>query len=469
MSERDIFKDFTINKVFDKMLEKVIFESLTTTGLFGYAEYRSLERTYMGNFTDGYFIQGDPEELSNVTLLRQYLTFINGKMELRDLVRVLSIINKRSELIDLGLTVGSWHAVTSWDLASNDVANAGKEARLLILHKVLTSSPDEYMFNMISDEYLRAVIDKYDRVAYSLDAVDIITTIPTCPEDRQFVYMLLFAVYAFTCIKTYGHATTNTAMIAETALQLCGTGIIPLDYYFKKIYTSFKDVDLIVNYNLLTSIYGSETEYGSRIRDSILAPTITGQFKHGFSSIVKRYLTLTSSRYEVDDIYFKIIGSWKDTGIWAKSDIRKDVSYINQLNSAQFRDSGLKTLIDAEEIIIPHVLFSVLKSILEVSPELDSNVSLYDLPIFDRSTYSLWDEETIAGKLRTMFRQELFTDLPAWKHCLLILLYLKVDCKLPIIVTKENLTNDLIEQINFYCDLYKDVGAGKDYKYMLSP
>lgn len=469
MEDNDLFMDFTKNKVFDTLLAQRISQCIGINGLFGYTEFRSLERIYLSSNVDGRFLQETPEELSNSTLLKNYRNFINNAPTLRNLVRVLSIINERNTMIDHGITVGSWHNVSSWDLASNEVHNVGKEARLLIIHKILNHTKEDYMFNMVSDEYLRVAIDKYDRTPYSHEAVDLITSLPACLEDRRLVYLLLFAVYAFTCIKTYGHAETNTKSLAEVALQLCGTGITCLDYYFKRIYVTFKDVDLMVNYNLLSSIYGSEHDYAVLNNESIFALNLSGQFKHSFGNVLKRYLTLENSRYDVDNIYFKIIQTWKNSGVWAKGDIRKDVSYINRLTTKNTKADFIKTQIDETNTMIPHTLFSILKSIMDISPELDDNINLYDLPIMSSYAEDLFDSTGRIDLLRNLFQSELFNEMPAWKHALLILLYLNITCKLPIVVTKKNLTADIKNQVQFYYELYNETGYGKDYTYMLSP
>lgn len=220
MTDRDIFTDFTQRKLFDRLLDSVIKTNLESVGLFGYENYTGLERAYQTNFPGGHYAMDELDELSNVSLLKNYLNFINGEVTIRNFVRVVSIINKRAELIDIGFTVGQWHNVSSWDLASNDVYNVGKEARLLLLHKILNKDSENYMFNLVSDEYIRTVIEKYERMQYSREAVDLICSLPVCDEDRDFVYLLFFAIFIFTCIKSYGNSETNSESIADVALQL---------------------------------------------------------------------------------------------------------------------------------------------------------------------------------------------------------------------------------------------------------
>lgn len=470
MTERDIFHDFTEGKKFDQLLNKVISDNLQATGLFGYSNYRSLERAYLTNFPDGRFTTESTDELSNVSLLKNYLNFVNDKVTIRNFVRVISIINKRAELIDMGLTIGQWHDVSSWDLASNDVVNVGKEARLLLLHKILNGHTEKYMFNLVSTEYIRSTIEKYERMEYSKEAVDLICSLPVRPEDKDFVYLLFFSIFTFTCIKSYGSSETNSKVIADVALQLCGTGILTFDYYCKRIYDTFKDVDVLINYTLISSIYGNEEDYTFKQTSSILNVNLNGYFKHSLTQVFKHYFSKEDKKYDIDNIYYKIIASWKDSGVWAKGDIRDDIGYLGVLSRTDYSDGITKTLVDSEDIILPHFLFAIMKSILEIDPELESSVSLYDLRIVENELYGgIFEDVSFRGRLRSMFSSSFFRDLPSWKHCLLIMLYLNVACKLPIAISRENLTKDLKEQIDFYYNLYKDVGSGKELKFMLSP
>lgn len=473
--DRDLFSDFNKDGRFKALLGNLIGESVKRNGLFGYTNFRDLEKLYMHNFADGNISGADD---SPSALLQSYANFVNAPLGIRELVNIITVSNRRSAVIDHSILAKDITPVSPWDVASSDVINVGKEARLLMLHKLLNHTDDNYMFQMISMEYLRVVINKFDYTTHSTEAIDIIAGLAVDVSDRDIVLLLLFAVYTFTCVKTFGNPVTNSKQMAEVALQLCGTGVGKLDYYLKRIYIAFKDVDLVVNYNLLHSIYATAIDMVYKCKDSIYSVESWGTFKHTFSSMLKAYLTFESSTaYELDDSYFKMFTAWKDHGILPKGDIRDTVRYIKVLR----KDNGdsanlLKTVLDHEHGLQTNLMFVVLNSILEFSPDLDSVIDLYHIPIMANDAYVSGTKRTtsiftdnVGDVLRNLLGVTIFTEMPAWKHCLLILTFLRIDRGLPMDITVNNMTDDIRREITFYYNLYQGVESGTPYKFMLSP
>lgn len=498
MNNRDLFTDFT-NGVFDARIKACINESLSKNGLFGYVRFRELENIYASNFpAEAYRPEMDIAEeetrgqyKSSTALLNRYLAFINTPLSIQRLAHIISVVNRRTTTLDHSVLERDVTPISTWDVASNDVINAGKEARLLLLHKVVNLTTDDYMFQMISDEYLRAVINKFECKEFSAEAVDIIGRIVGDSRDTHFIIMLIFAVFAFTCVKTYGAPTSNSKLIAEVALQLCGTGIVYMDYYFRRIYDEFINTDLTINFNLLSSIYSADLELVARQEQTIHNLRRTAGQRNKFSSLLRNYLKAESSyEYDIDDKYFDAFTAWKEHGVIQKGDVRSSIKYIRALTTDTNRISaGVKTVLDNEVGILPNYMVIVLKAILEASPDLDTTLNLRRLALFRRQdrliteskvtsydkvpSYMDWAPgmfpDTVGDILQDFMSSSVYTEIPAWKHCLFILTYMRYGCGLPMTIRVSHLTDDIRDTINTYYNLYRGIEVGTAYKFMLSP
>lgn len=487
MNNRDLFTDFT-NGVFNDRIKACVDRTMQLNGLFGYKRFRELENIFRGNFpAESYNAAMDmPTDVStgqydsSRALLNRYAAFINNPLTIERLAHIVSVVNRRTSSVDHSVLDRDIHPISIWDVASNDVVNAGKEARLLLLHKVVNRTSDDYMFQMISDEYLRAVINKFEYSDFSAEAVDIIGRIVGDTDDPGWVIMLLFATFAFTCVKTYGAPTTNSKLIAEVALQLCGTGVVEMDYYFRRIHNEFKDTDLTINYNLLSSIYSADLQMVTRLDNTVHnLPIPTGNISM-FSSLLRGYLKSESSHeYDIDDLYYNTFTAWKEHRIIEKGDVRDSIKYIRALTKDSNKVSAsLKTIMDSEHGVMANHMVVVLKSILDISPNLDSSFPLRRLSIYkskehlsvpeNEANYKI-SPDTVGEMFTDYMGYSTFTDMPAWKHCLFILTYMRYGCGLPMNIRVEHLTNDIREMIEIYYNLYRGVEVGTPYKYMLSP
>lgn len=476
MFDRDLFAEFA-NGTMDSKLDVVIRNSLDKNGLFGYINFLKLHRDYAVNNIPSFFIGDDVySDCSNKNMLLAYAEFINKPLVALNIARLSFCMSSRQEWVDHGVTIASHDKLSPYDIASSNVENVGKEARLLLLHRTLTGGNTPHVFHMNTAEYLRVVITKFNVKAYSHAAVDLIVGIATSNRDIDTVIYLMFTVLSFTSVKTYGLAETNSKDIAEVALQLCGSGVVALDYYFKKIHEVFHDKELMINYDLLAAIFEDTGRIASKVKTDIFEPTISGTYKRSFAMVLKQYISNESSNSDISDRYFQVLMHWRDNGILPPNDIRDDIRYVNAMCKCLTEISTLKAAIE-NDLVKPHFLFNILKGLIDFSSDLNDNISLWDLDFYNNVSIDAEEDKLTAfsnhtfvlDRIRKIFADSLFQDKPIWKHCLLVILYLKVECDLPFDISRSTLTEDIKREVEFYYNLYKSIDAGKPYVFMLSP